>query len=307
MRSSCESCVHVLCVARALAGLPTNRVLVGDCLEELAKLPAASVDLVFADPPYNLQLERQLLRPNNTVVDGVDDAWDKFSSFADYDRFSRAWLARVPAHPEARRRHLGDRLLPQHLPPRRGAAGPGLLDPERHRLAQDQSDAELPRQALHQRARDADLGRPRCQVARHLQLRGHEGAERRHPDALRLAVPDLLGAGAAEGRRGTQGAPDAEAGGAAQPHPARQHQSGRPRARSLLRHRHHRRRGPAAGAALARHRARSRLRRGRRGAHRQGDSRCRPRRWRPPDPSAPSRACPSAPSSSCASWSPATR
>jgi modification methylase len=78
---------------RGPAGLPTNRVLVGDCLEELAKLPPASVDLVFADPPYNLQLERQLLRPNNTVVDGVDDAWDKFSSFADYDRFSRAWLA----------------------------------------------------------------------------------------------------------------------------------------------------------------------------------------------------------------------
>jgi modification methylase len=77
-------------------GLPgavaPNRVLVGDCLEELAKLPDASVDLVFADPPYNLQLERELLRPNNTVVDGVDDAWDKFSSFADYDRFTRAWL-----------------------------------------------------------------------------------------------------------------------------------------------------------------------------------------------------------------------
>jgi modification methylase len=78
---------------RARAGLPVNRVLVGDCLEELAKLPDASVDLVFADPPYNLQLERELLRPNNTVVDGVDDAWDKFTSFADYDRFSRAWLA----------------------------------------------------------------------------------------------------------------------------------------------------------------------------------------------------------------------
>src|SRR6185436_8681533 len=78
---------------RAPAGFATNRVLLGDCLEELAKLPDASVDLVFADPPYNLQLERELLRPNNTVVDGVDDDWDKFSSFADYDRFSRAWLA----------------------------------------------------------------------------------------------------------------------------------------------------------------------------------------------------------------------
>ena len=75
------------------SALPTNRVLIGDCLEELRKLPAASVDLVFADPPYNLQLERDLLRPNNTKVDGVDDAWDKFNSFGDYDRFSRAWLA----------------------------------------------------------------------------------------------------------------------------------------------------------------------------------------------------------------------
>src|SRR5262245_54875859 len=73
--------------------LPHDRVLVGDCLKELGKLPAASVDLVFADPPYNLQLDGELLRPNNTRVDGVGDAWDKFASFAEYDRFSRAWLA----------------------------------------------------------------------------------------------------------------------------------------------------------------------------------------------------------------------
>jgi len=78
---------------RGPSGPAVNHVLVGDCLEELSKLPDASVDLVFADPPYNLQLERELLRPNNTVVDGVDDAWDKFSSFADYDQFSHAWLA----------------------------------------------------------------------------------------------------------------------------------------------------------------------------------------------------------------------
>ena len=67
-------------------------IVVGDCLDELRRLPAKSVDLVFADPPYNLQLEGELLRPNNTRVDGVDDAWDKFASFADYDAFSRAWL-----------------------------------------------------------------------------------------------------------------------------------------------------------------------------------------------------------------------
>jgi modification methylase len=69
-----------------------NRVLVGDCLAELAKLPDRCVDLVFADPPYNLQLPSQLLRPNNTRVDGVDDDWDKFASFADYDAFCWAWL-----------------------------------------------------------------------------------------------------------------------------------------------------------------------------------------------------------------------
>jgi modification methylase len=77
---------------RTRGGVPQNRVLVGDCLQELAKLPAGSVDLVFADPPYNLQLDGELLRPNNTRVDGVDEDWDKFASFAEYDRFSRAWL-----------------------------------------------------------------------------------------------------------------------------------------------------------------------------------------------------------------------
>jgi modification methylase len=69
-----------------------NRIMTGDCLEALAQLPAATVDLVFADPPYNLQLERDLLRPNNTRVDGVHQDWDKFSSFAEYDTFTRAWL-----------------------------------------------------------------------------------------------------------------------------------------------------------------------------------------------------------------------
>ncbi len=73
--------------------LTVNRVLLGDCLEVLRGLPEESVDLVFADPPYNLQLDRELLRPNNTRVDGVDDDWDKFASFADYDRFCRAWMA----------------------------------------------------------------------------------------------------------------------------------------------------------------------------------------------------------------------
>jgi modification methylase len=70
-----------------------NRIHVGNCVEVMNGLPAGSVDLVFADPPYNLQLAGDLHRPNNTRVDGVDDAWDQFDDFAAYDEFTRAWLS----------------------------------------------------------------------------------------------------------------------------------------------------------------------------------------------------------------------
>ena len=73
--------------------LPLNTVLAGDCIEVMNGLPAGSVDLIFADPPYNLQLKNQLHRPDNSRVDAVDDAWDQFSSFAAYDAFTREWLA----------------------------------------------------------------------------------------------------------------------------------------------------------------------------------------------------------------------
>jgi modification methylase len=72
---------------------PCDQIITGDCLEAMARLPAASIDLVFADPPYNLQLSGELHRPNNSRVDGVDDDWDKFAGFDEYDRFTRAWLA----------------------------------------------------------------------------------------------------------------------------------------------------------------------------------------------------------------------
>ena len=64
------------------APLPVDQVIQGDCLEVLAGLPEKSVDVVFADPPYNLQLQADLYRPNMTKVDAVSDAWDQFSSFA---------------------------------------------------------------------------------------------------------------------------------------------------------------------------------------------------------------------------------
>ncbi|WP_349774973.1 DNA methyltransferase [Rhabdaerophilum sp. SD176] len=69
-----------------------DQILNEDCLEALARLPEASVDLVFADPPYNLQLAGALTRPDQSLVDAVDDEWDQFSSFGAYDSFTRAWL-----------------------------------------------------------------------------------------------------------------------------------------------------------------------------------------------------------------------
>ena len=75
--------------------VPRDEILVGDCIDGLARLPAETVDLVFADPPYNLQLEGALSRPDQSLVDAVDEDWDKFASFSDYDRFTRSWLTAV--------------------------------------------------------------------------------------------------------------------------------------------------------------------------------------------------------------------
>src|SRR6202453_2166837 len=74
---------------------PRDAILIGDCVAEMMRLPPASVDLVFADPPYNLQLEGALSRPDQSLVDGVDDSWDKFADFAEYDAFTRDWLTAV--------------------------------------------------------------------------------------------------------------------------------------------------------------------------------------------------------------------
>ena len=69
-----------------------DRIVTGDCIAAMAALPAKSVDLIFADPPYNLQLAQALHRPEGGEVDAVTDAWDKFDSFASYDEFTKAWL-----------------------------------------------------------------------------------------------------------------------------------------------------------------------------------------------------------------------
>ncbi len=77
----------------AQAPLPLDTLIEGDCIETMQALPAGSVDVIFADPPYNLQLGGGLTRPDNSEVDGVDDAWDRFDDFAAYDAFTRAWLS----------------------------------------------------------------------------------------------------------------------------------------------------------------------------------------------------------------------
>ncbi len=76
-----------------VATLPLNQILSGDCVAAMNALPAGSIDLIFADPPYNLQLKGDLHRPDNSLVDAVDDHWDQFTSFAAYDAFTRDWLS----------------------------------------------------------------------------------------------------------------------------------------------------------------------------------------------------------------------
>lgn len=75
-----------------LDSLPVDQVLCGDCLEVISQLPEEFADLVFADPPYNLQLRQDLWRPNQTRVEAVNDAWDQFPDFQAYDQFTLAWI-----------------------------------------------------------------------------------------------------------------------------------------------------------------------------------------------------------------------
>lgn len=75
--------------------LPLDQILHGDCTEILRSLPENSVDLIFADPPYNLQLSKELYRPNMTKVNAVNDGWDKFSDFKSYDEFTHQWLSAI--------------------------------------------------------------------------------------------------------------------------------------------------------------------------------------------------------------------
>jgi DNA modification methylase len=93
LAKSARAVLEIIKKMNTTEGLPLNQILIGDCLEEMGKLPAGSVDLVFADPPYNLQLHQELWRPNQTRVEAVNESWDQFADFEEYDRFCENWLA----------------------------------------------------------------------------------------------------------------------------------------------------------------------------------------------------------------------
>ena len=180
------------------AKLPLNRVIVGDCIEALKRLPPASVDLVFADPPYNLQLNNELFRPDNSRVNGVDDDWDKFASFATYDAFTRDWLSacRRVLKPHGSLWVIGS----YHNIFRVGAIlqdlGFWVLNDVIWRKTNPMPNFRGRRFTnAHETLIWASYG---AEGALHVQLRCDEGVERGPADALRLAVSDLLGRRAAE-------------------------------------------------------------------------------------------------------------
>ena len=91
-RQNIEARMSTKTITKASNRLPLNKILNGDCIDIMNSLPPESIDLIFADPPYNLQLKGELHRPDHSKVDAVDNAWDQFDSFKTYDRFTDAWL-----------------------------------------------------------------------------------------------------------------------------------------------------------------------------------------------------------------------
>ncbi len=92
-RQNIEARMSTKTITKASNRLPLNKILNGDCIDIMNSLPPESIDLIFADPPYNLQLKGELHRPDHSKVDAVDNAWDQFDSFKTYDRFTDAWLS----------------------------------------------------------------------------------------------------------------------------------------------------------------------------------------------------------------------
>ena len=133
--------------------LPLHSVLPGNCIEILTLLPENSVDLVFVDPPYNLQLQNDLYRPNRTKVDAVNNSWDKFSSFAEYDRVHASLAIGMSASLKER----GTIWVIGHITIFTVGVRScriWVLDFKRCGLDQDQSDAQFSWRTLRQFPRD---------------------------------------------------------------------------------------------------------------------------------------------------------
>ena len=234
--------------------LPVNpQVLLGDCVAQMNALPDKCADLIFADPPYNMQLQGDLWRPNMTKVDAVNDPWDKFNSFAEYDAFTRAWLL-------AARRVLKDTgaiwcMGSYHSIYRVGTImmdmGFWILN---DMVCIKKNPTPQMKGTRFCNAHDTlDLGQEvRAPAQIHVPLQGAEGGQRGQADAFGLAPADLQRQGARDGQR-QEGAHDAEAGEPAAPSPRRHVQPRRLDTGPFLRNGDHRRRRQEAGAELHHH------------------------------------------------------
>ena len=250
---------------------PRDTILVGDCVAEMMRLPPASVDLVFADPPYNLQLEGALSRPDQSVVDGVDDAWDKFADFAEYDAFTRDWLTAVRRlmKPAATIVVIGS----YHNIFRVGAIlqdlGFWILNDIVWRKANPMPNF---RGRRFTNAHETMIWAARGPEAKAYTF-NYETLKAGNEDVQVRSdwyFADLHRRGAAEGRERAKGSPDAKARSAAAAGAAGRLQRRRSRARSVFRLRHHRGRRAAPRPLVHRRRARSGLRRSGARADRRG-------------------------------------
>ncbi len=168
---------------------PEGTITIGDCIELMGQVPEGSVDMVFADPPYNLMLKGELHRPNNSKVDAVDDAWDQIGDFAAYDKFTRAWLtaARRALKPDGAIWVIGS----YHNIFRVGAIlqdlGFWILNDIVWRKTNPMPNF---RGRRFTNAHETMIWAARSEKAKpHVPARGHEGAERRTPSRSDWLIP----------------------------------------------------------------------------------------------------------------------
>src|SRR6202008_1074535 len=207
--------------------LPVGEILHDDCVAAMRGLPDGCVDMIFADPPYNLQLGGELFRPEGGRVDACDDDWDKFDTFEAYDDFTRAWLR------EARRILKPDGTIwvigSYHNIFRVGAAmqdhGYWILNDIIWRKANPMPNF---RGTRFTNAHETLIWCAKDEKARYTF----------NYRAMKALNDDLQRPGAGQGRGGHQGPPDPKARSLALSYPARLHEAGRRDTRSILRHRH---------------------------------------------------------------------